>query len=308
MEQQGKPIQWFPGHMARTRRKIEESLPLVDAVAELVDARIPLSSRNPDLGTITADKPRLVVLNKADLADPAATKAWIAWFAGQGLPAMAVDAKSGQGLQAFVPALRRLLAERIAAWTAKGMGGRPLRVMIVGIPNVGKSSLINRLTRSGKAKTEDRHGVTRHNQWFVIGEGAQLLDTPGVLWPKFEDPEAARRLAFTGAIRDVILDGEELACYLLKLLAREYPAALLERYKLPAEALQAVQEDEMDPLNPLGASYELLEAVGRRRGMRIAGGEVDTGRAAAMLLDEYRAGKLGKLTLDHLPAHEGKGE
>lgn len=287
MEQQ--TIQWFPGHMTRTRRRIVDRLPLVDLVVEIIDARIPVSSRNPDLDGIVAGKPRLVVMNKSDIADEAATKQWLAYFSSQGTPALAVDCKSGRGIQKFVPLLRELLSDKIATWEQRGMANRAIRVMVVGIPNCGKSSFINRMARGGKAKAEDRPGVTRDQQWFVIDGGAQLLDTPGVLWPKFEDQQVALRLAFTGAIRDEVLDSEELACSLLEILQRQYEPLLRARYKL-TEALP-------------DTSYELLELIGRKRGMLISGGEVNTERAAIMLLDEFRGGKLGRLTLE-LPPQE----
>ncbi len=287
MEQQ--TIQWFPGHMTRTRRRIVDRLPLVDLVAEIIDARIPISSRNPDLDSIVAGKPRLVIMNKSDIADEEATRQWLAYFAAQGTPALAVDCKSGRGVQRFSPLLRELLKDKLATWEQRGMANRAIRVMVVGIPNCGKSSFINRMARGGKAKAEDRPGVTRDQQWFVIDSGAQLLDTPGVLWPKFEDQQVALRLAFTGAIRDEVLDSEELACSLLDILSRQYEPMLRARYKLT----DAFPE----------ASYELLEQIGRKRGMLISGGEVDTERASAMLLDEFRGGKLGRLTLE-LPPRE----
>ena len=282
-------IQWFPGHMTRTRRKIQESLKLVDAVVEIVDARIPLSSRNPEMDSLTAGKPRLVILNKADLADENATRRWLNYFKKQGMAAIAVDCKSGRGCNQFEPTLRELLSDLLEKWESKG-ARRTIRAMIVGIPNVGKSSFINRMNRGGKAKVEDRPGVTRQNQWFVIEGGTQLLDTPGVLWPKFEDQMVAMRLAFTGAIKDQILDMEEMACELLGILRRDYPAVLLERYKL------------QEPLND--DNYELLQDIGRKRGMLIAGGEIHTERAAIILLDEYRGGKLGRITLDSIPSGE----
>ncbi len=278
-------IQWFPGHMARTRRKIQESLALVDAVIEVVDARIPTSSRNPELSHWVGRKPRLIVLNKADLADEATTKRWIAYYEGRGNAAIAVDCKSGRGFNALMPALRRLLQPQIEKWEEKGMN-HAVRAMIVGIPNVGKSSFINRLNKGGKARVEDRPGVTRQNQWFVV-DGAQLLDTPGVLWPKFEDHTVALHLAFTGAIKDQVLDMEEMACELLGILAASYRPLLLARYKLPEE----LPEDR----------WELLQLVARKRGMLVSGGEVDTERAAIMLLDEYRGGKLGRISLEEAP-------
>lgn len=284
-EARAETIQWFPGHMARTRRKIQESLSQVDAVIEIVDARIPQSSRNPELDHWVGRKPRLIVLNKADLADEAATKRWIAYYESRGIAAIAVDCKSGRGFNGFMPALRRILRDLIAKWESKGMN-HAIRAMIVGIPNVGKSSFINRLNKGGKAKVEDRPGVTRQNQWFVV-EGAQLLDTPGVLWPKFEDHTVALHLAFTGAIKDQVLDMEEMACELLGILSRSYRDLLTARYKLTDD----IPED----------TWELLQLVARKRGMLVSGGEVDTERAAIMLLDEYRGGKLGRITLEEHP-------
>lgn len=289
--QEGGAIQWFPGHMARTRRKIKESLGLVDATVEIIDARIPVSSRNPELDGLVGEKPRLIVLNKADLADEAATRAWVAFLRTAGAVAMGADCKSGRGMERFSPLLKELLADKLAAWESKGMGSRPIRVMVLGIPNVGKSSFINRLARGGKAKVEDRPGVTRENRWFVSSDGVQLLDTPGVLWPKFEDQEIARHLAYTGAIRDQILDCEELACGLLALLAFRYPMLLAERYRLTGEM----------PTD----GWELLQIIGRKRGMLISGGEVHTERAAVMVLDEFRGGKIGRITLESPGNAEG---
>lgn len=282
-------IQWFPGHMAKTRRKIQENLKLVDVVAEILDARIPVSSRNPELDGITAGKPHVRLMNKADMADETATKRWVAFFRSTGSEALPVDCKSGKGLNAFDPLVRRVLQERLNAWRAKGMGNRPIRVMVVGIPNTGKSTFINRLAKGGKAKTEDRPGVTRNSQWFVTATGIQLLDTPGVLWPKFEDQKAARRLAFTGAIRDEILDVEELAGDLLELLAHKHRGLLVARYGLPEELPST--------------GRELLNMIGRKRGMLISGGEINTERAAITVLDEFRAGKIGRITLE-LPDDE----
>ena len=282
-------IQWFPGHMTRTRRKIQESLKLVDAAVEIVDARIPMSSRNPEMDSLTAGKPRLIILNKADLADEVATKGWMAYFRSQGIATLAVDCKSGRGCNQFHNALRELLSDLVEKWESKG-AHRAIRAMIVGIPNVGKSSFINRMNKGGKAKVEDRPGVTRQNQWFVIEGGTQLLDTPGVLWPKFDDQTVAMRLAFTGAIKDAVLDIEEMACELLGVLRAGYPDTLIERYKVS------------EPLNE--DNWELLQEIGRKRGMLIAGGEINTERAAIMLLDEYRGGKLGRITLERPPVRE----
>lgn len=283
MEQQPQ-IQWFPGHMAKTRRKIEECLPLVDVVAEVIDARIPISSRNPQLDEITANKPRLIILNKADMAETKALRAWTTYFQSKGYAVMTADCKSGAGVQKFVPLLRELLAEKLQMQINKGIKNPLIRVMVVGIPNVGKSSLINKLVGGGKAKTEDRPGVTRNNQWFTVAGGVQLLDTPGVLWPKFEDITVARHLAFTGAIKDQILDIEEMACLLLEVLRRSHADLLISRYKLPED----MPHD----------GYKLLQLVAQKRGMLLRGGEMDTERAAVMLLDEYRGGKIGNLTLE----------
>lgn len=277
-------IQWFPGHMTRTKRKITEMLPQVDIVIEVVDARIPISSRNPDLDSLVAKKPRLLILNKADIADETATKRWLKYYSDHSIPAIAVDCKSGKGINQFVPLMREVLKDKLAAWAEKGMIKRPIRAMVVGIPNSGKSSFINRMARGGKAKVEDRPGVTRNQQWFVIDSGAQLLDTPGILWPKFEDQTVAQHLAYTGAIRDEILDSEELAVGLLDILATDYEEFLRSRYKLT----ESLDDDR----------YELLQQIGRKRGMLISGGEVDTLRASVMLLDEFRGQKIGRITLE----------
>ncbi len=277
-------INWFPGHMAKTRRQIKESLKLVDAVVELRDARIPLSSTNPELNDLIENKPKIILLNKADLADEAATRKWLAYYKAQGIPAVPADARSGRGLGQLRAIINEVLADRIKSNAEKGMAGKALRLMVVGIPNTGKSSFINRMAKSSKAKVEDRAGVTRHNKWYVIEGGLELLDTPGVLWPKFEDPEVGYRLAFTGGIKDDILDIEELAVKLTEILAKDYPARLTERYKIK----------DFEGLSP----YEVLEMIGRRRGMLISGGEVDTLRASQMLLDELRGGKLGKITFE----------
>lgn len=277
-------IQWFPGHMTRTKRKITELLPLVDIVVEVIDARIPVSSRNPDLDSLIRGKPRLLVLNKADIADEKATEKWLQEYRRLGQPAMTADCKSGKGISGFVPLMREVLQDKLSQWAEKGMVNRAVRAMVVGIPNSGKSSFINRMARGGKAKVEDRPGVTRNQQWFVVDGGAQLLDTPGILWPKFDDQTVAKHLAFTGAIRDEIMDSEELAFELLKILAEEYEPRLRERYKLT----EPFPED----------AWDLLQQIGRKRGMLISGGEVDTLRASTMLLDEYRGGKLGRITLE----------
>lgn len=285
MAEQEKTIQWFPGHMAKTRRLMKESLPLVDAVVELRDSRIVKSSRNPEIDKLIGQKPHVVLLNKADLADGNVTRAWCEWFDRRGVEALPVDCRSGKGIPALAPAVRRAASEHLARLSARGMGGRPLRLMIVGIPNVGKSSLINRLAGSRRAKVEDRPGVTRGRQWVRLDSGMELLDMPGVLWPKFEDQTVGRHLAYTGAIRDAVTDPEELAASLCLLLAKRYPDALSARYGLDAEGLE-------------GAGHDLLERVARKRGMLLPGGDADLLRAAVMMLDEFRGGKLGRLSLE----------
>ncbi len=279
-----KDIQWFPGHMAKTRRMIAKSLPLVDAVAELLDARLPLSSRNPEFNRLTGKKPRLVILNKADMADPDITNQWMQFYKKKGYAVITADSKNGKGVKQFAPALRELLKEQLQRYADKGMKGRPIRVMILGIPNVGKSSLINRLAGGKRAKAEDRAGVTRTQQWIKTADSVELLDTPGVLWPKLDDQEVAVRLAMTGAIRDDILDKEALAARLLKLLHQEYPQAIAERYKIAPE-----QE---------GEGFELLEQMAKNRGMLLSGGVPNTERAAITLLDEFRGTKLGRISLE----------
>ena len=276
-------IQWYPGHMTKTRRQMEQDLKLVDAVCELLDARIPISSRNPDIAALCGPKPRLVILNRMDMADPAATRAWCEAFRRESLAAVATDCKSRRGLTAFVPAVRNLLQEKIARNAAKGQN-RPLKIMVVGIPNVGKSTFINQISGRKGAKAENRPGVTRGKQWVTVDESLLLLDTPGILWPKFDDPEVGMRLAYTGAVKDDILDTETLGCHLMELLAREYPQALVERYKIEIPT-------KID-------GWELLQAAGRKRGFLVSGGEVDTERMAKVLLEEYRSCKLGTFTLE----------
>ena len=282
-------IQWFPGHMTKTRRLMEKSLRLVDLVVELTDARIPASSRNPEIDRLVGNKPRVLLLNKCDSADESATSKWLACYAKQGIPAIATDCRSGKGLKAFLPLVRQTLSEQLARRAARGMAGQPIRMMIVGIPNVGKSSLINRLAGSRRTKVEDRPGVTRGRQWVSLEGGIELLDMAGILWPKFEDPLVGERLAFTGAVKDDVLDIELLAMRLLLLLQEEYPDLLAQRYKF--------REGEADGLD----AYALLELVGRRRGMLVSSGEVNTERAAITVLDEFRSGKMGRLTLELPP-------
>lgn len=279
-------IQWFPGHMTKTKRQIQASLKLVDAVAEIIDARIPVSSRNPDLDSIIQNKPRVVLMNKCDMADPSSTQKWINYFKNTGIVAIPIDCKTGRGINKFVSSVNEVLKEKIEKQKAKGLLNPTVRVMIVGIPNVGKSTFINRISKNRKAKAEDKPGVTRGNQWFTINKGFEVLDTPGVLWPKFEDKIVGERLAFTGAVKDQIMDTELLAMRLLDFLKVEKNPIFVERFKLQDEPIENIE------------SYELLELIGRKRGMLISGGEIDTERAAIMLLDEYRSAKLGKYTFE----------
>lgn len=285
-------IQWFPGHMAKTRRLIQENLKLVDAVVEITDARIPQSSRNPELRKWVENKPGLLILNKADEADEKATALWLRYYQSIGVSAIAADCKSGRGLQAFLPMVQRVLHELQERRKAKGMAGHPLRLMVVGIPNAGKSSFINRMAKAKKTQVEDRPGVTRSQQWVKLDGNTELLDMPGVLWPKFEDPLVGERLAFTGAVKDDVMDLEALACRLLSLLYEAYPELMAGRFKLET-GLQM-------------EGYELLQMVGKKRGMLLSGGEINTERAAATVLDEFRAGKIGRITLE-LPPNGTEG-
>lgn len=278
--------------MTRTKRKIQAQLRLIDAVAILLDARVPYSSCNPDLRSLINNKPKIVILNKCDMADPAQTKKWLSLFREKNIAAIALDCKTGKGLNAFIPAVKDVLSERIESWNSKGMTGRTIKVMVVGIPNVGKSSFINRLSKQNRAKAEDRPGVTRGNQWFSIGKGFDLLDTPGVLWPKFNDKLVGERLAFIGSVKDEILDTEHLAGRLLEYLRDNHSEALCARYKLSREDIAPLQ------------GYEILTEVGRKRGMLVSGGEIDTERAAAAVLDEFRSATIGRLTLDKAEEHK----
>ncbi len=277
-------IQWYPGHMTKTRRQMENDIRLVDAVCEIVDARIPMSSRNPDIDAICGGKPRLMILNRIDMADPEETKKWAAYFRSQGMVVLETDCKNRKGTNQFAPKVKQLLKDQIERYKEKGMVGRTLRVMVVGIPNVGKSTLINQVAGRKSAKAENRPGVTRGKQWVTVEKGLELLDTPGILWPKFEDPQVGLKLSYTGAIKDDVVDVETLACNLIELLGKKYPQVLETRYKITVPT-------EFE-------GYELLELCGKKRGMLISGGEVDTERMSRVLLEEYRSGKLGKFTFE----------
>ncbi len=277
-------LSWFPGHMTKTRRMITAEIKNMDAVCEILDARIPLSSRNPDVDELTAGKPRLVVLNRVDQADPGETRRWTAYFREKGYAVLEANAKGGAGTAQFAAAVRELLRDKLAAWAQRGQAGRTVRVMVLGIPNVGKSTFINKVARRKTARAEDRPGITRSKQWVPVDSTLELLDTPGILWPRFDDPEVGKRLAFTGAIKDDVVDMEELACYLMDYLGRRYAPVLEDRYKIDVQ--------------PEDSGYDLLEKAGRKRNFLMRGAQVDTQRMARVLLDEFRGGKLGRFTLE----------
>lgn len=284
---QKQTVQWFPGHMAKTRRLIKESLSAVDAVTEILDARMPLASRNPEIEELTSSKPRIILLNKCDMADEKITAEWVRYFKSCGFEALAADCRSGRGLNVYQNLVRKVLADKIKSNNEKGMVGKALRVMVVGIPNTGKSSFINKMAGRVRAKVADKPGVTRSNQWFNIGNGIELLDTPGVLWPKFDDPAVGDMLAFIGSVKDSVLDSETMAVRLIDVLKRDYPEKLSERYGIG---------DFSDC-----QSWEILEMIGKKRGMLIKGGEIDSERVSVTLLDEYRGGKLGRISMERPP-------
>ena len=279
-------IQWYPGHMTKTRRMISDNLKMVDAVCEVLDARIPISSRNYDIFELSKAKPRLIILNRVDLADPEKTKEWAAYYRSQGYSVLETNSKNGGGVSQFPQAIRSLLSDKIEQWKEKGLIGRNIRVMICGVPNVGKSSFINKVAGRTVAKAEDRPGVTREKQWIRAGEGIELLDTPGMLWPKFDDKRTALNLAYTGAIKDDILDIESLASLFMEVLSERYAENLNARYKIKS----SVEEP----------GYEILERAGKSRGFLVSGGEVNTERMAKTLLDEFREGVLGRITLENV--------
>lgn len=277
-------IQWYPGHMTKTRRMMEENLSLVDVVVELIDARIPYSSKNPDIDALAKNKYRIIVMNKSDLADEKATEVWKKYFEEQGFKVILTDALTGKGINAVTAAAKELMAEKIERLKAKGRIFVPVRAMIAGIPNVGKSTFINKYVGKTTAKTGDKPGVTRGKQWIRIKKDFELLDTPGILWPKFEDEQVGLKLAFTGAINDDILDMETMACEFINLMVATYPDRLRERYNI-----------EFDTIEPV---HEIFEKIGKARGFVVKGGQIDGGRTAKILMDEFRGGKLGKITLE----------
>ncbi len=285
-------INWYPGHMAKTKRLMQEDIRQIDLVCELLDARIPWASRNPDLSALAGQKKRIIVLNRADQADPQQTEEWKKYFKSKGFPVIALDSQNGGGYGEFLPLVRQVMAQQIARNEEKGLKGKSIRIMACGIPNVGKSSFINRILGRRSAVAQDRPGVTRQKQWFALKGGVELMDTPGMLWPKIEDEETGLMLAFTGTINDEILELEELACYLIDTLRQQAPGALEKRYKVESTADKP--------------SYDVLEELARARGFLQAGGYCNTERMARVLLDEFRSGKLGRITLQPPPedAHE----
>ena len=287
-------IQWFPGHMAKTRRMITENIKNVDAIIEMRDARIPLSSKNPEIERLTQNKPRLILLNKASLANPADSAKWMRYLSGKNTVCILTDCSDGTGFNEIMPALKKLCAEKLAAYESKGMHGRHIRAMVLGIPNVGKSSFINRLAGGKRAKVEDRPGVTRDKQWVQTKYNLDLLDMPGVLWPKFDDPIVGENLALTGAVKDDVIDTVELSAILVNRLIKSHPNLLCERYKL-------TQEDISEDIT-VG---EIFDIIGKNRGFLLRGGEINYDRAAAVILDEFRAAKIGRITLDICPDDEG---
>ena len=285
-------IHWYPGHMTKAGRMISANISNVDAVCEILDARIPVASRNPDIDTLAAGKPRLVLLNRSYLADPAVSARWKAYFKDRGLAVLETDCKSGKGVNGFSGAVRTLLKPLLEQRAAKGQSTRAVRVMVLGIPNVGKSTFINRVAGKKAAAVSDRPGITRGRQWITVDKGLELLDTPGILWPKFDSQEVGELLAVTGAIKDDVLDRETLAANFLVRLRALYPEAIKQRYKLDPEADLA--------------GWELLEQAAKNRGFLAGRGEYDTERMSAVLLDEFRGGKLGRITLE-LPPEQGGG-
>ncbi|PTM59079.1 ribosome biogenesis GTPase YlqF [Desmospora activa] len=285
-------IQWFPGHMAKARRQVEEKLKQVDLVLELLDARLPLSSRNPLIDEVIKGKPRVILLTKSDLADPEVTQRWSEAFRRDGIKVLPIDILSGSGIKRIHTISRELMKEKLAAQMKKGIQRQRIRAMVLGVPNVGKSALINRLSGRSIAKTGDRPGVTRTQQWIKVGDGLELLDTPGILWPKFEDRVVGLRLAASGAIKEEILPIEEIGLYLLSYLGHRYPHVLNDRYRVE---------------NATADGLTLLEEVGRRRGCMRRGGEIDLGKAAEIVLRDFRSGRLGRITLE-LPDEGGSEE
>ena len=289
-------INWYPGHMAKTKRQIMEDVRLVDIVIELLDARIPISSQNPDIAEITKNKKKLIVLNKCDLADERQNKRWVEYFKTKNIPAVLTDSNSGKGIEECVRKIEKIMEEDLKGQAEKGRIGRKIKAMVLGIPNVGKSSFINRISKKTSAGVGNKPGVTKQKQWIRINEKIELLDTPGVLWPKFESEEVALHLAFTGTIKEDILQRTEIAYYLVKFLIENYPKHLCERYKITEEYIHEQLENEERPENE--NIYEIFLAIGKKRGCIISGGNIDEEKTARIILDEFKNGKIGRITLE----------
>ena len=298
MDENKSNINWYPGHMAKTRRQIVEDLKLIDIVVEVLDARIPISSRNPDIGELIKDKNKIVILNKYDLADEKQNKKWIKYFERQGVMAVLVNATTGEGINLSVKKIEELYKERQQLYEKKGRVGKPIRVMILGIPNVGKSSFINRISKKNSATVGNRPGVTRQKQWIRINQNIELLDTPGVLWPKFESEEVALNLAYTGTIKDDILETIEIGFRLLNLLINKHTNKLIERYKLNRDEIDDILSEENIGENE--KTLEIMHLIGKKRGAIISGGNVDEEKTAKIILDDFRSGKIGKITLEEI--------
>lgn len=291
-------INWYPGHMAKTKRQITEDLKLIDIVIELLDARIPIASQNPDISKITSGKKKMIILNKCDLADEKQNKLWVQYFEEKGIPAVLTDSNSGKGIEQCIRKVESIMNVELQAQANKGRIGRKIRAMILGIPNVGKSSFINRISKRTTAGVGNKPGVTRQKQWIRINEKVELLDTPGVLWPKFESEEVALNLAFTGTIKDDILERTEIAYYLVKFLLDNYRQNLCERYKLEEKYIQeTLNQDQPENSN----IYEIMLEIGRKRGCIMSGGNIDEEKTARIILDEFKNGKLGKVTIEKCP-------
>lgn len=289
-------INWYPGHMAKTRRQITEDLKIIDIVVELLDARIPISSRNPDIKNITKNKKRVIVLNKSDLADDIETQKWVEYYKKQNIPAVITDSNSGRGIQNVIKEIEKQMQEELEVMANKGRIGRTIRVMVLGIPNVGKSSFINRISKRTTAEVANRPGVTRAKQWIRVSNKIELLDTPGVLWPKFENQEVGLMLGFTGTIKDDVLEKIEVAYHFVKYMLENYKERLCERYKLDVEEIDNIlnNENQMENEN----IYEIMQLIGKKRGAIISGGNIDDDKTANLILDDFRSGRLGKITLE----------
>ncbi len=295
-ENKNTSINWYPGHMAKTKRQIMEDVRLVDIVIELLDARIPISSQNPDIAEITKNKKKIIVLNKCDLADERQNKKWVEYFKNKNIPAVLTDSNTGKGIEECVRKIEKIMEEELKGQAEKGRIGRKIKAMVLGIPNVGKSSFINRISKKTSAGVGNKPGVTKQKQWIRINEKIELLDTPGVLWPKFESEEVALHLAFTGTIKEDILQRTEIAYHLVKFLIESYPKQLCERYKLTEEYINEQMQNEERPENE--NIYEIFLAIGKKRGCIISGGNIDEEKTARILLDEFKNGKIGRITLE----------